>query len=935
MKAFNKNLIVVVLIALILLFFTFSNLLVEYFWIDSVGYLDVFQTTVEATLFLFLITFLVSFIFIIFNLYLSSKFSKDKLKKSFNFKIKLLVALIISIIFARLMSFNWFEFMSYLKQVPHGVIDPIFGKDLSFYVFSLHFYQLIIGFGIFCVIVTIILVLFDYFQSFVLSSLKQISNPTMQKNADGTMKSANFRKEQISLKKHAFFHLSILFSILFLLFSLNHYFSRFSALNSPGGAVFGAGYTEINVIIPALSFLSFFAFFISIFFLVWCVLYINKKLRLRHLFGLLIVYFLLSFVLLSIIPYFVQTLKVSPNEINLEREFIQYNINFTRMAYGLNEIEEIEFDSVGEEISWDTIDNNRETIDNIRLLDQRPLTQTYRQTQEMRLYYDLSSIDIDRYNINGNYTQVMISAREMDQKKLASSAQTWVNQHLIYTHGYGAVMSPVNKVTTEGLPDYLIKDIPPIYTVDDKNLIINQSEIYYGELDSNHVFVNSDTPEFNYPEGSSNKYKHYDGDGGIVLDSFFKKFLMAIKFKDFKVLLSSEITPETKIQFHRNIKVRTEHIMPFLKVDDDPYVVINDGRLFWIMDGYTLTSNYPYSDNNRMNNLRFNYIRNSVKIVVDAYNGDVSYYVVDINDPLIKTYKGIFQESFKDMDEMPAGLKKHIRYPEDLFRIQSNILQNYHMKDYMVFYNKEDAWQIPNEIYGQGNEIKMDPYYIIMKLLDDEEEELNKREEFVLMTPFTPIQKNNMISWLAARADGDNYGKLLLYRFPKDKLIYGPMQIEARIDQDSYISQQFTLWSQRGSSVLRGNLMIIPIDNSLLYVEPIYLESQRGQLPQLVRVIVSDGTRIVMEKTLTEALEVLVGIRDPIQEIDEDGALIVETDQDLIIRANKVYEEILESMKRTDWSSIGSNLDDLGTILSDLLADEAIEDEILFGNETI
>jgi uncharacterized protein len=915
MKKSTKNIIIVSIILFIFFLISFSNLITDYLWFNSLDYGNIFKITLEATFFLFIVAFFISFIFIMLNLYLSSIFVKNK-PNSFNLKIKIFVSLIISIIIGRMISFKWFEFMNYLKQTPFNIVDPIFNKDISFYIFSLPFYNSVVGFAIFCLVITIILVLINYFQTFVFNTLKQFTNPKVE-NSDLNIKSVNFKKEQLSLKKHAFFHLSVLFSILFLLFSLNHYLSKFLVLNSFEGVVSGASYTDVNVVVPSLNFLSLFALFIAVFFIIWCILYINKKTKLNHIFGLIIIYFFMSFILLTILPYLVQSFKVTPNEINLEQEYIEYNINFTRKAYGLNNIEEIYF-NIDNKITWDILNNNKETIDNIRLLDQKPLTQTYRQTQEMRLYYDLSSIDIDRYYIDGKYTQVMISARELNQKRISSTAQTWINNHLIYTHGYGIVMSPVNKVTNEGLPDYLIKDIPPIYTTLDESLKIDKPEIYFGELDNDYIIVNTNTKEFDYPFGSENVYAHYEGKGGIILDSFFKKLLMVLKFKDIKILLSSEITKESKIMYYRNVMKRSSFLMPFIILDNDPYVVINDGKLFWIIDGYTITSNYPYSDNMnfRHNNYNFNYIRNSVKIVIDAYNGDVSYYVIDEDDPLIKTYKDIFPGVFKNINQLPYGLKNHLRYPEGLFKIQSNILTNYHMQDYKVFYNKEDAWQIPNEIYGQGNQIQMDPYYIIMKLPD------TNKEEFILMTPFTPIQKNNMVSWLAARADGDNYGKLLLYRFPKDKLVYGPMQIEARIDQDSYISQQFTLWSQRGSNVLRGNLLIIPIDNSLLYVEPIYLESQSGQLPQLVRVIVSDGEQVVMENTLSEALEVLVGRKPQEKQFDEDGILIIETDKELIIKANKAYEEILESMRKTDWNSIGKNLDELGLILNQLLNEE-------------
>jgi hypothetical protein len=779
--------------------------------------------------------------------------------------------------------------------------DPIFFKDISFYVFSLPFILAIWKFLMTCVVVTFLIVLFDYSSSFIgtLFKPRMTGSNTYTYNVD-------FKTVLKKLKQSALIHLTILGALFFALLSIHHYLARFSIMYSKKGIVVGAGYTDVVAYLPIMKFLMIFAVVIAVLCLLWLFFSKQKTLKKRHILLSAITLYLVVFLIgPTFIPGIIQSLKVSPNEINLEKPYIKNNIEFTKKAYGLSTVEEKDF-SVKLELTPDILDEASETIDNVRILDWRPLTQTYKQTQEIRLYYDLSGIDIDRYYINGKYTQVMISPREMNQRQIAENAKTWVNLHMIYTHGFGIVMSPVNSVTNEGMPNYLIKDIPPIYSVEEEDLVINKPQVYYGEKDNLFVLVNTNTKEFDYPKGSTNEYIQYDGKGGIKLDSFFKKLLVAIRFMDIKILLSSDVTSESKILFDRSIQERISKITPFLMLDEDPYIVINEGRLFWIQDAYTVTGNYPYSEKSGP----INYIRNSVKIVVDAYDGEVNYYVSDVSDPLIQTYKKIFPERFSSMEEMPEKLLAHIRYPNDLFKVQSAIYSTYHMENPTVFYNKEDAWQIPTEIYGTGRQITVEPYYIIMKLPGEQ------KEEFVLMTSFTPIRKDNMIAWMAARSDEENYGKLLLYKFPKEKLVYGPLQVEAKIDQDSDISQQLTLWSQQGSRVTRGNLLVIPIKDSILYIEPLYMQAETGQLPELKRVLVSDGERVVMEKTLKDALEALFGKSRIIEETTGETQA-EKINEELIAEAQNYYEEILNSMG-SDWVAFGENFDKLGKVLSKL-----------------
>ena len=801
MKGDGKNALRYTIIGLVVVFFIFlskiTHLITDYWWFKALGFKTIFLISLQTKIFLFLAAAAVFFVFAIINIWIATKFHNPKMN-ILPTKIKVFVALILSFIIGISTSTRWFILLQYLKQTPFSLTDPIFMKDVAFYVFSLPFLLSVWKFAMSVILITTILVALDYFQSIIAAifTKPKISvDPTVKVQ----VKSYDFKGFFSKLKRKALIHITFLASLVFLLLAGKHYLTRYSIMYSEQGIVVGAGYTDVVVFLPIIKILMIFAIIIVVLFYIWLFFILKEpKLRKRHIIGTVIILYLIFAVFgPTVIPGIVQALRVSPNELNLEKPYIQNNIKFTKIAYGLDEVQEDDF-SAAQRITAETLENAEETIDNVRLLDWRPLTQTYKQTQEIRLYYDLSGIDIDRYTIEDKYTQVMLAPREMDQRDITANAQTWVNLHEVYTHGFGAVVSPVNSVTREGLPNFFVKNIPPISEYEE--LEITQPRVYYGEKDNEYVVVNTKTEEFDYPSGTTNKYVHYDGKGGVRLDSFMKKLLMTIRFKDIKLLLSGDITKDSKIMFNRNIQGRINKITPFLELDADPYLVIDDGRMYWIQDAYTTTGNHPYSQKFG----RINYIRNAVKVVVDAYDGDVTYYITDIEDPLMYTYAKIFPKQFMLIEDMPEGLKKHIRYPQDLFKVQSSIYSTYHMNDPTVFYNKEDAWQIPNEIYGTGQQVKVEPYYIIIKLPGEE------KEEFVLMTSFIPIKKDNMISWFAARSDNDQYGKLLLYKFPKDKLVYGPMQIEAKFDQDSEISQQLTLWSQQGSKVTRGNLLVIP-----------------------------------------------------------------------------------------------------------------------------
>jgi uncharacterized membrane protein (UPF0182 family) len=558
-----------------------------------------------------------------------------------------------------------------------------------------------------------------------------------------------------------------------------------------------------------------------------------------------------AFLLAGAYPAVVQRLIVQPQELERERPYIERTIRMTRQAFALDRIEETPI--TGKEmVTAAEIRGNPGTIGNIRLWDPEPLLTTYNQIQSIRLYYDFVNVDVDRYTIDGRYRQVMLAARELAPERLPPQAQTWVNRRLQFTHGYGVAMSAVNEVTPEGLPTLFVQDVPPRGKIQ-----IDRPELYYSERSADYVIVRTRFPEFSYPRGDDNVFTTYEGTTGVNIGSRARRLLFALRFGDLNIMLSDAITPESTILFHRNIRDRVSRVAPFLRLDSDPYIVVADGRLFWILDAYTVSNRFPYSQPHRDG---FNYIRNSVKAVVDAYNGTVGLYVAEPDDPIIQTYAKIFPGLLRPMGDMPPFLRPHLRYPQDLFAAQAEMYRIFHMQDPRVFYNREDVWVLPEEIYiDQPRQMK--PYYIIMRLPDA------LREEFVLILPFTPPGKQNMITWLSARSDGEHYGQIKAFRYPKDKLVFGPMQIEARLNQDPDISKQFTLWSQGGNRVIRGNLIVIPVGESNLYVEPIYLQAEQGRLPEMKQVVLASGNRVVMEATVDAAMRALLGGPTPTRPI--------------------------------------------------------------------
>ena len=684
---------------------------------------------------------------------------------------------------------------------------------------------------------------------------------------------------------------------------------RYLLLYNDNGVLVGAGYADIHVGLPGLWLVVCLAIAAAI--ISWANIW---RPRLWPPIFAIAAVVGGSFIFTELVPGLFERFYVKPSELQLEAPYIKSSIELTRKAYNLGQVAVQPFPAE-EGLNFSALQHNHATVDNIRLWDWRPLMDTYAQLQEIRTYYKFFNVDVDRYHLNGSYQQVTLAARELEPSLLSSNAQTWVNLHLLFTHGNGVVMSPVTQKSDEGLPIFYLQDVPPIASGGPR---ISEPRIYFGDGTDDYVIVKSNTPEFDYPKGKDNAYTTYDGKDGIPIGTTRWRSLLAWYLNDINILLSGYITGDSRILLHRNIQDRVQTIAPFLQLDHDPYVVISKGRLYWIQDAYTSSNWFPYAQAQPGGDI--NYIRNSVKVVIDAYNGAITFYVSDATDPIIATYRRIFPALFKPLASMPADLQQHIRYPEDLFYIQALEYRAYHMEAPEVFYNREDLWEFPREPASpdgvfRREPARMTPYYIMMRLPGDQ------HAQFFLMLPMVPSQRENMIAWLAARCDPPDYGKLIVYEFPKEKLVYGPFQIEARINQNTKISQQISLWNQMGSRVIRGNLLVVPIDNSILYVSPLYLRAETGQLPELKRVIAAYGDRVVMEDTLPEALAALFGASAPVPAVPQAGGISPAAPGPEDKRAQEAlehYKQAIARLKAGDWAGFGSQLDALRPLLEQL-----------------
>ena len=804
------------------------SFLQKWLWMRQLDYSVIFWTMFSVRVGLTVGAFALAFLFLWLNIRQAARSSPGHSAAAHSAKLAQHIVMrstaplvaVIAAVFASGMYMQWDTWLRFRYGGSVGAADPVFGRDLGFYMFRLPWYELLQSSLAFIVILAIVGVLAQYAYFGIL----RFKGQRIEQSGNAAAK-----------------HSSILLIVLAAITGWGFYLDRFDLLYSARGVVYGVGYTAYHVTLPALWGMIGVS-------LAACLLLVFNFYRPRWK-ALAIggVSFIALYVIgIMVVPALIQKFVVQPNELKLETPYLTNYIAFTRKAYQLDAIQETAYPAMAD-LTPAILARNDETIQNIRLWDKRPLLQTYQQTQAIRLYYKFDTVDVDRYHLADGYHQVMLSTREISPE-LPAGAQTWVNQNLQFTHGYGLVMNFVSKSVGGGFPEYLIQNVPPQSSF---GLNVTQPAIYYGEGMPGSRIVATGVKEFDYPQGNQNVYTSYQGKGGIPIDSLARRLLFAWTQADINILFTGYLKPESRIQIWRNVQERVSRVAPFLKLDADPYAVLSKGKLYWIQDAYTTSDRYPYSNPHDSNiGAGLNYIRNSVKAVVDMYDGTVTFYIMDPQDPVLKVYRNAFPAVFKDLNAISPDLKLHLRYPQDLFAIQATQYQTFHMTDPQVFYNREDQWVTPQEKYD-GKLSPMEPYYILMKLPGSD------TLEYLLMSPFTPQNRDNMISWLAAQSDFPNYGKMLFYELPKDKLTYGPNQVGAMIDQSTTISEQLTLWDQKGSGVIRGKLVVIPIENSFLYVVPLYLRAEGTNFPQLKRVIAATGDKVVMRSTLDEALAAL------------------------------------------------------------------------------
>ena len=895
-------------IAAVVAFSFLSDLYVDWLWFSSVHYLSVFRIILIAKTLVFLVVFLVSalsfwasgeialkharrpgpWLATAFPPGVSGITSSDLFNGAVPRQVLRWLLIGASILLALLTAISefvdWPLVLRFLDRVPYGKTDPIFGRDIGFYLFALP-----------------AAVALSHWITALIFVSACVAGVVYWLRGDLIFAGPPWRPSSALLA-----HASVLLGLFFALKAWTYDLDRYQLLYGNNGVVVGAAYTDVHVRLPILELLiglTLAASLASLLNLRWRTFWIPAAAIASYI-GVL--------VLTLAVPALIERFYVKPSELALERPYLKNNIDLTREAYGLRHVAVRPF-PVSQNLTAQSLAADKGTIENIRLWDTTPLLDTYAQLQEIRTYYKFYDVDIGRYHLGNSYQQVMLSARELDSNLLPQSARTWVNQHLIFTHGNGIVMSPVTRKTTEGLPIFYETDVPPVATGGPD---ITQPDLYFGEGPQPYVIVKTGTKEFDYPKGANNVYATYAGSAGIDLGSSARRSIFAWYFGDPNILISSYVTNESHILFHRNIRNRIRMIAPFLRLDPDPYMVVSGGRLYWIQDAYTTSSWFPYSQPVPGGDI--NYIRNSVKIVVDAYNGTTNFYDADPSDPVLRTYRRIFPGLFKPLSAMPADLLRHIRYPEELFEIQASMYRAYHMTEPEVFYNREDLWQFPRQTSSIGNvgasaPMAMAPYYMILRLPEE------TKPEFFLMVPMVPNRRQNMIAWLAAGCDPPDYGKLIAYEFPKQKQVYGPFQIEARINENTEISQQLSLWNQMGSRVIRGNVLVIPIGTSILYVSPLYLRAEAGQLPELKRVIAAYKDRVVMADTLPQALAALFKAAPVLAPtIASASPAATPAEHNAAAEALEDYDAALERLKAGDWSGFGAKLDALRPLLQSL-----------------
>jgi len=771
---------------------------------------------------------------------------------------------------------------------PFGVTDPVFGRDVGWYVFTLPAISVALGF---------------------LSGLAMLSlailAPVYFLRGDIIV-----RPSAVRFEPSAGLHLAVLIAALLSLTALRLWLVDIPGLlYSTTGPLVGASYADMHASLPALRVTAVLAVAAGV------VVIIGGVRGELARYGVLAVagYLVSAVVGRGLFPGLIQKFVVAPTELTREAPYLVNHIAATRQAWGIDSVDVRELDGEAT-LTLADLRANAPTIENVRLWDREPLLQTFGQLQEIRTYYDFVSVDDDRYMIDGKYRQVLLSPRELNVASLPT--RTFINEHLTFTHGMGITLSPVNQVTVEGLPVLFVRDLPPVSEV---SLQVSRPQIYYGELANEYVFVGTRQREFDHPSGEANVYAAYEGSGGVPVRNLLRRVVLATRFGSSKILLSGDITSESRVLYYRNISARAARALPFLTFDRDPYLVVaGDGSLQWILDAYTRTRRYPYSSRLADGTT---YMRNSVKVVLDAYHGGLRAFVSDSADPLVRTWQKIFPGVFRPLTEMPADLRAHIRYPDDLYRIQATLYTTYHMEAPEDFYHREDQWQIPAVAKSDGSVPFM--RHLVMRLPEE------PRAEFIYMVPFTPRGKDNLAAWMVARNDGDVYGTLRVYRLSRQTLVFGPTQITNRINQDTEVSRQVTLWDQAGSRVIRGDLLVIPIEQSLLYVQPLYLQAEGGRIPELKRVIVAYQNQVVMRETLDAALAELFGgatgaagqtttaTPPSAAGVSAPSALSGEL-RALLEEARQRYQAALEAQRAGDWARYGEELRRLGELLDRL-----------------
>jgi uncharacterized membrane protein (UPF0182 family) len=745
-------------------------------------------------------------------------------------------AALIGIASAARMTASWETFALYWTgagTTASSIADPIFNRPVAFYLFTLPAYDLISGW---LLTMTVVIAAVAAFFAVVTSGTRVLARAPSSQSA------------------RAWRGLSIAVAALLFVVAVRVYLGRFDRLFVDHTIFSGVTYTEAHVTLTGLLIIAGALVLGSVLALVNAV----AAPKLRWLVAAIVPAAVCA-LLTGIAGWYTSVFIVKPNELVRERPYITHNIEFTRRAFGLDRITQRPFPAEGGVAALDAA-HNQDTLSNIRLWDWRALQDTLRQIQEIRTYYDFPDIDIDRYQLDGAVRQMMIGTRELSIDKLPESSRNWINEKLIYTHGYGVTMNPVNGFTPEGLPDLLLKDMPVQSA--HPSLVLTRPEIYFGELTNTDVYVKTRQKEFNYPQGDASALTSYEGNGGVAIGGFFRRLLIALDRGDLgKLPFSDDVTADSRLLMRRNIRERVQTLAPFLMYDDDPYLVVTpEGRLVWMLDGYTLSDSYPYARHYALSRTaRVNYLRNSVKATVDAYDGTAAFYVFDAEDPIVGAYRAVFPSLFKDASAMPEALRAHVRYPELMLQVQATVYGLYHMTSPDVFYNREDLWTIASEVGANDRREQaaqaMEPNFVLMKLPGEQQEHL----EFVEILPFTPANRNNLIGWIAGRSDGEHYGSAVAYEFPKTRLVDGPLQIRARVDQNAQISSQLSLWNQQGSRVIRGALIVIPVGRALLYAEPIYLQAERSPMPELRIVVLALQDRLSYGPTFETAFAALFG----------------------------------------------------------------------------